>query len=201
MGEDAARVGVTCSTAARSTRRISATSRSRDAARGALRRRAARRPRERAPAHGRRGVRRRSGSRSRARRSRDDDVRLDPYPRTIELLRAERFDDPVFVVGADQFSELPRLERSRTRCSSGRTLAVATRPGFPRERARRGARAARAARARPLLRHRAESRPRRPTSARMAGRRAARRTGPAGRRAADRGARALPSVNSGLHCD
>ena len=60
-----------------------------------------------------------------------DDVRLDPYPRTVELLRNERFDGPVFVVGADQFrgfrawvdpSEV--LERTR--------LAVATRPGFPR---------------------------------------------------------------------
>ncbi len=59
-----------------------------------------------------------------------DEVRLDPYPRTVELLRAERFDDPVFVVGADQFrgflewaepSEV--LERAR--------LAVATRPGVP----------------------------------------------------------------------
>jgi nicotinate-nucleotide adenylyltransferase len=61
----------------------------------------------------------------------DDDVRLDPYPRTVELLRAEHLDDPVFVVGADQFlaflawSEPGEvLERSR--------LAVATRPGFPR---------------------------------------------------------------------
>lgn len=61
----------------------------------------------------------------------DDDVRLDPYPRTVELLRAERFGDPVFVIGADQFraflawSEPAEvLERSR--------LAVATRPGFPR---------------------------------------------------------------------
>lgn len=61
----------------------------------------------------------------------DDDVRLDPYPRTVELLRAERFDDPVFVVGADQFrgflawSEPAEvLERAR--------LAVGTRPGFPR---------------------------------------------------------------------
>jgi nicotinate-nucleotide adenylyltransferase len=60
-----------------------------------------------------------------------DDVRLDPYPRTVELLRAERFDDPVFVVGADQFRGFPAwsepqevLERTR--------LAVATRPGFPR---------------------------------------------------------------------
>ena len=61
-----------------------------------------------------------------------DDVRLDPYPRTVELLRAERFDDPVFVVGADQFAAFlgwaePEevLERA--------TLAVATRRGFPRE--------------------------------------------------------------------
>jgi nicotinate-nucleotide adenylyltransferase len=60
-----------------------------------------------------------------------DDVRLDPYPRTVELLRAVRFDDPVFVVGADQFRHFldwsePQqvLERAR--------IAVATRPGFPR---------------------------------------------------------------------
>jgi nicotinate-nucleotide adenylyltransferase len=59
-----------------------------------------------------------------------DDVRLDPYPRTVELLRAEHFEDPVFVVGADQFrgflgwSEPDEvLERTR--------IAVATRPGFP----------------------------------------------------------------------
>jgi nicotinate-nucleotide adenylyltransferase len=61
----------------------------------------------------------------------DDDVRLDPYPRTVELLRAERFDDPVFVIGADQFRSFlgwsePGEVLERTR------LAVATRPGFPR---------------------------------------------------------------------
>jgi nicotinate-nucleotide adenylyltransferase len=61
-----------------------------------------------------------------------DEVRLDPHPRTVELLRAEGFADPVFVIGADQFrgflawSEPEEvLERAR--------LAVATRPGFPRE--------------------------------------------------------------------
>jgi nicotinate-nucleotide adenylyltransferase len=61
-----------------------------------------------------------------------DDVRLDRYPRTIELLRTERFEDPVFVVGADQFAGFlswaePEevLERA--------TLAVATRAGFSRE--------------------------------------------------------------------
>ncbi len=60
----------------------------------------------------------------------DDDVRLDPYPRTVELLRAEHFDDPVFVVGADQFRGFlgwsePGEVLERTR------VAVATRPGFP----------------------------------------------------------------------
>src|SRR4029077_4721763 len=34
----------------------------------------------------------------------DDEVRLGPYPRTIALLRGEPFDDPLFIVGADQFS-------------------------------------------------------------------------------------------------
>jgi nicotinate-nucleotide adenylyltransferase len=60
-----------------------------------------------------------------------DDVRLDPYPHTVELLRAEQFDDPVFVVGADQFRHFldwsePEEVLERTR------IAVATRPGFPR---------------------------------------------------------------------
>ena len=61
-----------------------------------------------------------------------DEVRLDPYPRTVELLRAERFDDPVFVIGADQFRDFlvwsePGEVLERTR------IAVATRPGFPRD--------------------------------------------------------------------
>jgi nicotinate-nucleotide adenylyltransferase len=60
-----------------------------------------------------------------------DEVRLDPYPRTVELLRAEVFDDPVFVVGADQFRSF--LAWSEPGEVLGRTrLAVATRPGFSR---------------------------------------------------------------------
>ncbi|MFZ0341892.1 MAG: nicotinate-nicotinamide nucleotide adenylyltransferase [Gaiellaceae bacterium] len=60
-----------------------------------------------------------------------DDVRLDPYPRTVELLRAEHFDDPLFVIGGDQFRAFlawsePEEVLERTR------IAVATRPGFPR---------------------------------------------------------------------
>ena len=59
-----------------------------------------------------------------------DDVRLDPHPRTVELLRDEDFDEPVFVVGADEFRAFlgwaePDEVLERTQ------LAVATRPGFP----------------------------------------------------------------------
>jgi nicotinate-nucleotide adenylyltransferase len=63
----------------------------------------------------------------------DDEVRLDPYPRTIDLLRAERFDDPVFVIGADQFAGFLLWQEPREVLELTR-LAVATRPGFPRER-------------------------------------------------------------------
>ena len=61
-----------------------------------------------------------------------DDVRLDPYPRTVELLRAERFDDPVFVVGADQFAGFLAWAEPDEVLALSR-VAVATRPGFPRE--------------------------------------------------------------------
>jgi nicotinate-nucleotide adenylyltransferase len=64
----------------------------------------------------------------------DDEVRLDGHGRTVELLRAHpEWADPVFLIGADQFSDFLTwqepdevLERAR--------IAVATRPGFPRER-------------------------------------------------------------------
>ena len=61
-----------------------------------------------------------------------DDVRLDPYPRTVELLRAERFDDPGLRDRRRPVPALSRLERARRRYSSATRLAVATRPGFPR---------------------------------------------------------------------
>jgi nicotinate-nucleotide adenylyltransferase len=60
-----------------------------------------------------------------------DDVRRDPYPRTVELLRAEAFDDPVFVVGADQFESFLSWSEPAEVLELTR-LAVATRPGFPR---------------------------------------------------------------------
>jgi nicotinate-nucleotide adenylyltransferase len=65
----------------------------------------------------------------------DDDVRLDPHERTVDLLRDEAFGpfgDSLFVIGADQFQDFlswkePDEVLERTR------IAVATRPGFPRE--------------------------------------------------------------------
>ena len=63
----------------------------------------------------------------------DDDVRLDPYPRTVDLLRAEPFDDPLFVIGADQFCDFLTWKEPDAVLALTR-LAVATRPGFPHER-------------------------------------------------------------------
>jgi nicotinate-nucleotide adenylyltransferase len=63
----------------------------------------------------------------------EEDVRLDPYSRTIDLLRGESFDDPLFIIGADEFCDFLSwrepdavLERAQ--------LAVATRPGYPHDR-------------------------------------------------------------------
>jgi len=61
-----------------------------------------------------------------------DDVRLDPYPRTVDLLRGERFADPVFVVGADQFCAFLDWKEPEEVLALAR-LAVATRPGYRQE--------------------------------------------------------------------
>ena len=61
----------------------------------------------------------------------DDDVRLDPYPRTIDLLRSEGFDDPIFLVGADQFVDFLTWKEPEAVLELAR-LGVATRPGFDR---------------------------------------------------------------------
>jgi nicotinate-nucleotide adenylyltransferase len=63
----------------------------------------------------------------------DEDVRLDPHARTIDLLRAEPFDDPLFIVGADQFRDFPAWKEPEAVLELTR-VAVATRPGFPRRR-------------------------------------------------------------------
>lgn len=60
-----------------------------------------------------------------------DDVRLDLNPRTVDLLRTERFTEPVFVVGADQFCDFLSWKEPEEVLALTQ-LAVATRPGFPR---------------------------------------------------------------------
>jgi nicotinate-nucleotide adenylyltransferase len=63
----------------------------------------------------------------------EDDVRLDPHERTIDLLRAERFDTPLFIVGADEFCAFPSWKEPDSVLELSE-LAVATRPGYLRGR-------------------------------------------------------------------
>jgi nicotinate-nucleotide adenylyltransferase len=58
---------------------------------------------------------------------------LDEFPRTIDLLRAHpEWDDPVFLIGADQFRDFLTWKEPGEVLRHAR-IAVATRPGFPRE--------------------------------------------------------------------
>jgi nicotinate-nucleotide adenylyltransferase len=61
-------------------------------------------------------------------------VQLDPFPRTIDLLEAHRYEDPVFVVGADEFARFLEIWVRPQDVLELTRLAVATRPGYPRER-------------------------------------------------------------------
>ena len=59
-------------------------------------------------------------------------VRLDHHERTIDMLREERWRDPIVLVGADQFSDFLEWKEQEVVLELAR-LGVATRPGFPRE--------------------------------------------------------------------
>lgn len=64
----------------------------------------------------------------------DDVVELDPAARTVDMLRAHpEWRDPIFLIGADQFCDFPSWKEPDEVLNRAR-LAVATRPGFPRER-------------------------------------------------------------------
>jgi nicotinate-nucleotide adenylyltransferase len=63
----------------------------------------------------------------------DYDVESDPYERTVDLLRAGRWSEPLFLIGADQFAEFPTWKEPEDVLALAR-IGVATRPGFPRER-------------------------------------------------------------------
>jgi nicotinate-nucleotide adenylyltransferase len=63
----------------------------------------------------------------------EDRVEVDEHERTVDTLRANGWDDPLFLIGADEFCDFPTWKDpdgvlARTR------LAVATRPGYPRDR-------------------------------------------------------------------
>jgi nicotinate-nucleotide adenylyltransferase len=60
-------------------------------------------------------------------------VELDPCARTVDSLEALQLDDPVFLVGADEFVSLPTW-KDPVRVLELARLGVATRPGVERER-------------------------------------------------------------------
>lgn len=61
------------------------------------------------------------------------DVTLDRHERTVDTLEAGPWRDPLFVIGADQFCDLLTWKDPNGVVERAR-LAVATRPGYPRER-------------------------------------------------------------------
>jgi nicotinate-nucleotide adenylyltransferase len=63
----------------------------------------------------------------------EDEVMLDEHARTVDTLRAHpEWVDPVFLIGADQFADFPTWKEPDEVLRRAR-LAIATRPGFPRE--------------------------------------------------------------------
>ncbi|MEI8105262.1 MAG: nicotinate-nucleotide adenylyltransferase [Actinomycetes bacterium] len=64
----------------------------------------------------------------------DDEVVLDPLPRTVDLLRVHpEWEDATFLLGADEFCDL-RSWKEPDEVLRRVEIAVATRPGFPEER-------------------------------------------------------------------
>lgn len=63
----------------------------------------------------------------------EDDVELDLQARTVDMLRERRFEDPLFLVGADEFCDFLGWKDPNGVLDLAR-LGVATRPGYPRGR-------------------------------------------------------------------
>jgi nicotinate-nucleotide adenylyltransferase len=63
----------------------------------------------------------------------DEDVRLDHHARTVDLLRDGEWDDPLFLIGADEFCDF-LVWKEPEKVLRLAHLGVATRPGFPQER-------------------------------------------------------------------
>jgi len=58
-----------------------------------------------------------------------DDVELDEHPRTIDMLRARRLDDPMLVIGADELADFSSWKEPDGVLELAR-LVVGARPGF-----------------------------------------------------------------------
>ena len=63
----------------------------------------------------------------------DERVQLDDHERTIDTLRAGHWEDPLFLIGADEFCDFPTWKDPAGVLEHAR-LGVAARPGYPRER-------------------------------------------------------------------
>jgi nicotinate-nucleotide adenylyltransferase len=61
------------------------------------------------------------------------EVELDRHARTVDMLRAGRWHEPVFLIGADEFADFPEWKEPDAVLKLAR-LGVASRPGYPRER-------------------------------------------------------------------
>ena len=61
------------------------------------------------------------------------EVELDLHPRTVDMLRERRFDEPLLLVGADELVDF-HLWKEPDEVLRLAQLGVATRPGYPRER-------------------------------------------------------------------
>jgi nicotinate-nucleotide adenylyltransferase len=57
------------------------------------------------------------------------EIELDPYAFTVDMLRARDWDDPVFLVGADQLAAFASWKEPEAVLELAR-LGVATRPGY-----------------------------------------------------------------------
>jgi nicotinate-nucleotide adenylyltransferase len=63
----------------------------------------------------------------------EHEVELDPHGRTVDMLEAGPWHDPLLLLGADEFCDFLTWKDPEGVITRAR-LAVATRPGYPRER-------------------------------------------------------------------
>jgi nicotinate-nucleotide adenylyltransferase len=63
----------------------------------------------------------------------DFQVEPDPYERTVDMLRTGRWNEPLFLIGADQFADFLTWKDPDGVLALAR-IGVATRPGYPRDR-------------------------------------------------------------------